>query len=389
MEAKKNQEHINKVLEIARKTRSTPPDELEHMLTDYSVDSDITKTIQNFLLQASGLKIDLENIKQPSELTEAGLSDSQLFFILDKQNDLKMVVKVFENSFASTGSFIRELSGLQVASTIDSKDVNLIYAKAIGKSVINKKAYGLLALSPGRGTNIQDLVIKMLRLKPLSPERSEALHLLQSAFERLGKTLAKLHQIRPEKNVTIHHTLIENARQNLEGVITLLSKENYGIDIEVLEKYFECLIKKLKNLKTTRCLAYGDPNLCNFIYHEKDDTISIVDLENFRFAADQEGNPISNAAIDFMGTIHSISLNQAFGMNEKEKTTLIQTFINAYGSNPTTLEQEFFELNRQLDMLSFFLKLKETNPEKFADVITNKILKFEINAIKKTLNKIK
>ena len=205
----------------------------------------------------------------------------------------------------------------------------------------------------------------------------------------LGKTLAELHQIRPQKNVTIHHTLIENARQNLKSVVTLLNKENYGVDIEFLKKYFESLIKKLKNLKTTRSFAYGDPNLCNFIYHEKDYTISIVDLENFHFAADQEGNPIQNAAIDFMGTIHSILLNQAFGMNEKEQMILSQAFTSAYGSNPTKLEQEFFELNRQLHMLSFFLKLKKTDPEKFADVITNKILKFEIDTIKETLNKTK
>jgi len=379
----KNQSYINKIFDIARKTRPAPLNKLKCMLLDYSVDNNIKKTIKNFLLQTRGLKIDIEDIKQLNGLQRAGLSGNPLFFIQDKQNNLKMVVKVFENPFNPAGYFIAELSGYQIASTINGKNFNIISAKAVGKAIIDGKTYGFLAISPAVGTNMQNLILKMLRCKPFSPERAAALRVAQHAFERLGKALAELHQIRVEKNVTVHHTLVERAKQNLNSAVTLLSEENHGINIEALKQYFEQLKKELVKVKTTRSLAHGDPNLGNFIYHEKNNVISIVDLARLHRAVDQDGNPIQNAAIDFMGVLNIISLNKAFGMNEEERITLATTFTNAYGSTPTELEQKFFALEQHLDVLNFFLKLKKTHAENFPDSITNKIIKFEIDVIKK------
>ena len=387
-----NQAHINKIFDIARNTRPTPLSKLKYVLQDYSAYNNITKTIQSFLRQEIKLKVNLENIKQSNGSPQAGLSGNPLFFIQDNQNDLKMVVKVFENPFDPTGEFISELSGFQLASTIKGKNFNIISAKGVGKAVINGKTYGLIAISPASGTNMQDLVLKIIRRKPDSPERNEALDIAKQSFERLGKALAELHQIRTEKNVSIHYTLIERAKQNLNNVIRHLCDDNHGIDTKALKQYFEQLKNELKKVTTTRSIAHGDPHLGNFMYDEREGTIFIVDLSSFHFAADREGNPIQNAALDFMGILDIISVNKAFGMNEEEQAILRKAFTNSYGSTPTEIEQKFFALERQLDTLSFFLEPKKASPDKTltkTDRITNLILKFEIEKLKESVNRAK
>ena len=111
-----NQKQINKIFDIARKTKPSTIKELKNIIIDYTLDNDIgicslKKTILNFLEKTLKKRFDESNIQQAELYMHKGLSDNSIFFVRDSENILKTVIKVFNKPFDSlSGDFIKELS---------------------------------------------------------------------------------------------------------------------------------------------------------------------------------------------------------------------------------------------------------------------------------------
>ena len=200
---------------------------IENLLVDYTIQNDIKRTIKNFLQKTVGQTIDESNIQGHGAFgaPAKGLSGNPLFFIRNKQDSLMFVIKVFSKPFDPNENFIKEIAGFDIVSTMQGKNFHLISVKAIGKCKIDGKKYGLLALSPAVGTNMQELVIKMLRMQKESKERANALSIAARAFEKLGVALAEFHGIRTQKNVSLHPAIIKYARYHLKLTIDRLEHD--------------------------------------------------------------------------------------------------------------------------------------------------------------------
>lgn len=404
-----NLEHVNAVLDLTRCVRPISTEnkqifckdfikKIEELLIDYTTDNDIKKTIIKFLQKTIGQKFDDFNIKQIDSSPQKGLSGNKLFLIRDAKNDLKFVVKIFEKPFEpnETG-FLSELSGFQLASTIHGKNFNLISALAIGKCVINKNQYGLLVMSAANGISIADLMLKLMLYLEVrnhfefgsvfNTEIKETFCLLKRAIEKLGIALAELHQIRKIDTKKSHPEAISKEEKFIKNAIEMLNKGNYGIDLNILKKYFESLLNRLKNIETTYSIIHGDTNFGNFIYDKKTDSLSLVDLASIGLSVDQNGNPIQNAASDSVGIVNEIETCLKTGMPKEEFTEIRKTFIDAYGKVPTQLEQEFFALVDRLKFILFFITTERSNPKKLTAL--KRSFQLYIDEIKEATSKFK
>ncbi|MFC1841486.1 phosphotransferase [Candidatus Dependentiae bacterium] len=396
----KNQAHINKIFDIARKMIPVSEDKeqdvdtefikkIENLLVDYTTQNEIKKTIKNFLQKTVGQTIDESNIQGHGTFgaPAKGLSGNPLFFIRNKQDSLMFVIKVFSKPFDPNENFIKEIAGFDIVSTMQGKNFHLISVKAIGKCNIDGEKYGLLAFSPAVGANMQELVIKMLRMQKESKERANVLRIAKRALEKLGAALAEFHRIRTEKSVPLHPAVIKHARHHLKLTIDRLEHEDHGIEIQDLQNYFDNLAQRMKKIKTTRSIIHRDANLGNFLYDEKTDTLSMVDYNELYHTVDQEGNPIWHAAFDFMTVLDIIATNKKYGLTEKEYNTLNKAFIKGYGSLPTSLEQEFFALVSHLNIAGWFWMMEKEHPEQFASEKIQVISIHMFEEIKKSLVK--
>ena len=396
----KNQVHVAHILDIARKFRpillgqkqdfnTDFVKEIEDGLIDYTVDNSIQKSIANFLAKTVGLTGDEAQLKTASADSTA-LSGNPLFFVRNKQSTLNLVVKVFNKPFAISGNFIKELSGFQIVSTIkNGKHFNLITAKAIGKCIIDGKAYGLLAISPVPGINMYDLVEDMYKLRHGSEQRKEALARAQKAFKKLGAALAEFHQVRAIHNVTLHRAITKRARNHLARTVTQLRRGGYGIDPGELEEYFDYLVNQIEHAKTTRSFVHGDAHLANFMYDNKSDTLSLVDFKAMYRIADQEGNPIWHAAFDFMNILDAIAINKKFGLTDKEIGVLEDSFVAGYEHTFTDTEKAFFALACRLRIVNWFLRMEKDRPEIFIDEKMKIVSRYRLEELKKSLAQFK
>ena len=384
----KNQAYIDKVYEISRTVGSAQFDKIENLLVDYTIDNDIKKTIKNFLQQTLDQNLDNLTVQESfADTPQEGQSGDQIFFIRDKQDNLMFVVKVFSKPFDSEGNFRKELAGFGLLSKVDGNNFHLVTVRAIGKSVIDGERYGMLAISSASGTNMQTLVIDILRLPQGSPERLDALHTAQKGIKKLGAALAEFHQIHIQKDMPLDPAIFDRVHHDLSQIVGHLEQENHGIDIQVLQNYVAYLVQQMKKIKTTRSIIHGDAHLGNFLYDAKTDTISMVDYSELNRSVDREGNPVGHAAMDVMNMLDIIAANKKFGLTEEDANILREAFIKGYGSLPTNLEQDFFVLISRLGFVEWFLTAEKANPEQFTDDKLEKVSVYMLDEIKKSISK--
>lgn len=342
---------------------SAQEDKVEGLLVDYTVDNDLKKTIQNFLQQATAQEIDTFSIQESSGAAGEGQSGDQLFFVRDNQDNLIFVVKIFSKPFDSEGNFIKELAGFGLLSKIDGKNFHLVDIKAIGKSIIDGKKYGMLAISPASGINMQTLVIDIFRLPQGSTGRLNALHSAKKGIEKLGAALEEFHQVRTQKDMLLDPVIFERLQHDLNYVVGHLQQDNFGIDIQVLQNYVAYLVQQMKKIKMTRSIIHGDAHLGNFLYDVKTDTVSMVDYTELNCSVDGEGNFVGYAAIDVMGMLDIIAANKKFGLTQEEARLLSKAFIRGYGTLPIELEQDFFALLSRLSFVAWFWMTEASHGE--------------------------
>jgi len=400
--------HLAEVLDIARLLRPAPVGQkqvsdvdvvhdIERTLVDYTVDDDIKKTIAKFLNETVGMVVGEFAIEQLNGAAQHGLSGNPLFLVKNAQGDLLFVIKVFKGPFHADHNFMRELSGFQVAATIDGKSFTMVTARAVGKCVIGGERYGLLAISPAVGTSLADVMMKMiayLRMSQHSPEMAaairqelvEAISLGGHAFKRLGQVYAELHQLRAQKEVGIHPSIVRYAETKLIKVLRVLERDDHGIDRKVLQRYFYALLDRLQQEETIRSFVHGDPNPANFMYDAKTDSLYMVDLGGLIRAADCDGNPIGNRTVDFVGAIDGIEIDKLFGLPEQERARLVQAFVAGYGTVPTKLERDFFTLLHRLRFLGWSVPFEMTQGDAETLGVPLAIWQHELEELKKLLS---
>ncbi|MCD4782603.1 MAG: hypothetical protein K8T10_02105 [Candidatus Eremiobacteraeota bacterium] len=333
-----NQNHLDNILDIARKTRPAP-EFIDHIV-DYTIDNDMKKSIKNLLEKSVGQTFEESNI-QPSNKGLPG--GNPLFLVRDSQGNLKYTVKIFHLS-APWNTFTKELSGLQLASTIHSKVFCFVSAQAVGKCRVDNNLYGLLATAPPAGESLAGLVSKISSTRQDSAERAEAFHNIQRAFGKLGAAFAELHNMRTEKKQGVHPAILKYGKELL--CAKPLTSRSYGIDPMMLQKYFYSLANSASNTEIKRSYAHGDIILDNFIYDAKSDSLTMINLAFFSDSADQEGNPIQNAIFDYIGLIEQIEqFKNSPDITKKEYREIKEAFLSAYGSPPAEGKgEEFFTL---------------------------------------------
>lgn len=379
------QASIRDIFKISRAVEQTAFDRIESLLVDYTIDNDIQKSIKHFLQSVDSCLDSSDILINSAEGPQEGQSGDSLFFIRDNKDHLKLVVKVFSKPFDVNGSFKRELDGLGLLSNAQGNNFHLIAIKAIGKSMINGEPYGIIALSPADGINMQTLLINIVRLPEESTERLNALYIAQKGVEKLGFALAEFHQIRTQKSMPLDATIFDRMKHDVSKVEKHLMQENIGIDISMLKNYVTYLVNQVRKIKTTRAIIHGDAHLGNFLYDADADVVYMVDYNQIGRSVDKDGNPIGNTAMDIMNVLDIIAANKQFGLTPQEIDTLIKAFIKGYGTLPSQLEQDFFLLFFRLGFLGWFLKAENDRPERFVESPLKKISDYLVQEVKHTL----
>lgn len=376
---------IDTIFKISRTVEPAEFDRIDHLLVDYTIDNDIQKSITYFL-QATDLNFDASQIHiHAAQNPQEGQSGDQLFFIRDIKDHLESVVKVFSQPFDVNGNFKRELVGFGLLSNIHANNFQLVTIKAIGKTIINGEPYGIVAISPADGINMQTLLINIVRLPQESSERLHALRIAQKGVEKLGAALAEFHQLRTRKNMPLDVTIFERMEHDLSKVEKYLMERNLCIDISMLRNYAAYLVNQIRKIRTTRALIHGDAHLGNFLYDIDTDMIFMVDYNQIGRSVDKDGNPIGNTAMDVMNLLDIITANKQFGLMPQEIDTLTEAFINGYGALPSQLEQKFFLLLFRVGFLEWFLKAEQDHPQQFVDGPIKKLAEYLIDELKKSL----
>jgi Ser/Thr protein kinase RdoA (MazF antagonist) len=270
-------------------------------------------------------------------------------------------------------------------SQVYGNNVHLVTTKAVGKAVIDGEPYGMVAISPARGINMQTLFINIVRLPQESSERLLALHIAQKGVEKLGTALAEFHQIHTQKEMPLDTTIFERMNHEISKIEKHLIQKNICIERSDIQHYAAYLIDQVKTIKTTRALIHGDAHLGNFVYDMDTDTVYMVDYNEIGRSVDKDGNPIGNAAMDVMNLLDIIAANKQFGLTPQEITILTEGFIKGYGTLPSKIEQDFFLLLFRIGFLSWFLKAEEEHPEQFKDSPLKKLSCYLIDEIKHSL----
>lgn len=332
-------------------------------LSDYTLtNNNIKKSVKFFVksnVTQSKDKLIVDDIPKVNFFHYSG---SRLYFVRNQHGNLISVVKIFNNPFNNKGLFLRNLVGFKIGTHISAKHFQIIRCQSVGRCVVDGEEYGMIAMSPASGIEIQKLIVDLLHQPRNSQKRISMLQTIQKAMEKLGNALAELHQLHIRHNVLLDHSIIKNSHSLFANMIHLLKDNDYGIDSEKLRSYFNFLIQKIQSVKLNATVSHGDAQLGNFLYDQYDNTVYMIDLESMDNSVSRKnGHSIGNGAVDFMEVVELINMNKKFGLSTKEADALTQSFYQGYGNLPTELEQEFFyyyiDLNLQHCFYHYFKKI--------------------------------
>lgn len=334
LSAEDEEDRLNKIL---KKT--------SEILPRYVVNDDLKTEVKKFIVDTLSIEISdaTDLIVIDTRTTEFfGKSQDTVFIVQDRNNDVRYIVKAFQNPCLLSGKFLPEISAINLIQELNLPGVVPILPIAFALCREKENEWGLLLESAAHGQRLDQYIFSVSSTKN-HDERQQNMKKAQIGFNRMGETLGLLHSTKASEKQQLHSSILQKYDEKLNKVL----KENF-IRAE-LSKYFSLsqlvdYVNKIKEKALQMPLSYtyihGDPNLGNVFYDEQNDTISLIDLHSMHRSIDANSQPINDSTIDLVWVEDSIRKKAVNFLTDNEVNILIASFYSAYQEKGGIIPEE-------------------------------------------------
>ncbi|MFT5319764.1 MAG: hypothetical protein ACI8RA_003046, partial [Chlamydiales bacterium] len=211
--------------------------------------------------------------------------------------EVAFVIKAFPLNEDQANSLLRTLSGMSLLDSLELKLSEPVYPLALGKCVADGMGYLLIALSVAKGCRFDIYLSRLIKAMRSKKTPQKAFQRILKACVVVGSALGELHGKVSGKKRPLPDYLCEKYRE--VGMRGKLRKYYTELNHQGIADALDASCEKARGDSSTSCFHFGDINLGNFFYQEKEGFISFIDTDESHTSVNREGDPIGSPVLDF------------------------------------------------------------------------------------------
>ncbi len=326
--------------------------EIVEQVPDFGAEDALEPLVAAFLNDALHTPFSLDRIIDSKKTPLSGLSNARVFFIYGEQGALQYIVKAFPFHRTPSGSFLAELSGMDLVRELNLPTVSVVKGLAVGKCALitdkGYKNYGLLLETVAPGKRADHYVTALFEYPAGGARRRELLAQAKKMCLAAGNGLAEFHGLNRMKRLTLSRDGFLRASLKYYQLFKpqVRARLKGKLNIEALKSYIEKKVRII--LDRSRFYRHGDAGLENIFYESAKNRIIFIDVARIHDWTSRSGDPLSSDIADLFLFRKKLSLFEE-KLTTEEFSSLLDALCDGYvGINQTETQETFYKAVKDL-----------------------------------------
>lgn len=279
-----------------------------------------------------GLKSDGYSIINSNETILGGESKAKVFFVYNKQGEMKYVVKAFPKPNHFDTGLLAELSGMALIKERHLHTVSTVIPIDIGICLQNGSEYGLLLETAATGQRADQYIQAILDITNEDPKRKERLKEACRMCKAVGRGLSEFHGIDNQQRATLQRTGLLRAKLEYDILLTPEVKnvlQEY-MDLETFNRYVRNQMHVALKLESKKYYRHGDAGPKNVFYDPKAKRILFIDVARIHHFINRAGHPQARNIEDLFLMHRKMMELAQNGLSEEERLQLSASLCAGY-----------------------------------------------------------
>lgn len=336
---------------------------LLHYEIEVNLDGAIEHFIRDFLVAT---EFDF-SIIDTAETNLTGHSLDRTFLVEDRNGKLIYVVKAFRNPRQLSSRFLPEISAMLLIQSLGMSHVAKIEPLACAIYNEGPLQWGLLLESAAPGKRLDEYLFE-LGNQSTTDNREHCLKVPQRAFERAGKSFAKLHAVKTPTQAYIPAYNLSQYDNKLTEVLSnsfILNALSNHFSIKEFVGYINQVKEAIVHTPVFYTYWHGDAHLGNLFYDEALDLFAFIDLGKMHYSVDTYGQPLVDGTQDLLRVEESLRRNALNILTQEEIESLLACFYEAYENHSGQLPDKklllFYKTYAKLSRLASYSRYINTS----------------------------
>ncbi len=362
---------LQKATTISRSTRGHLNDEatlykLSTSLPDTTCKDGLDHCIARMLgkqMHLSERHLNVVRQKKAADIAE-GIGKDALFFVKSSSGAYRYVVKAYSEG----QRLASELSASDLLAQLQLKEARVPALSAIGRASTAEGHYSLLAYEYLPGEPVTRLMQRVSESR-LPEDRTAALEVACLAMQRIGSALAELHSARVEVSSELAPYFASKEERILSGILPFLEgqPDKIGISSRAFERLFRRQQQARSKVACCHTYAHLECHMANWLYEEKSDSLSMIDLQTLHYSVGEGGRPLASPWVDYLIVYFNLEgTGDLYRLTPAEIATLQQAFHTHYTEAsklpaPHPEELTFYSLLYWMNIIRIFDRQPSTD----------------------------
>lgn len=296
-----------------------------------------------------------------------GKSEAEVFLVKDRSDELRYIVKAFNDPQLLSSRFLQEISSIDLIKELNLSGISPIEQLAFALCTENENEWGLLLETAAKGKRLDEYISDIGKTEIGLENRKKSLNLAKTAMTHLGVSLARLHQSHPSTPELIPNTYSEKMNLKLNQVLNtpfIINELSKFFVIADFINYIEEVKSNALSSKLKYSFVHGDAHLGNVFFDPESNNCSFIDLCGLYQSIDILGQPLLHGVIDCVRIEDSLRFKSVGILTTEEKNELFDAFyagyIKAGGQTPDpamhTYYDTYIKLRRLISKSTFSTK---------------------------------
>lgn len=308
-------------------------DQMNEQLPRYRELEELSTTIFHFLQDELGEKGQNYTLVNAAETEIRGKSKDVVFFVMDRAGSLQFVVKAFRTPLMRASKLLPEISALDFLRQRAIPGTVQIEPLAAALCDLKDQSYGLLLETAAPGKRVDQFLKDIGKFAPGSEEREESLQIALHVIQRVGESLALLHDSQNDQLKPLPKLFLEKLEKKYLEVMhspVIVAALTNHLAMDAFQAYILDLIQTAREVKVFASYQHGDANLGNMLYDKETNVLTFIDVAKLHSSMTANGTPLSEGTQEVVRTEESLRKNAINLLSEEEVAALTVQLKQAY-----------------------------------------------------------
>lgn len=317
--------------------------EVYYHLVSYQEEDSLENAIKAFLTDILGMDALDFSVVDAGQTDLGGKSHDPVFMVKDLEGRLCYIVKAFCNPRQLSSKFLPEISALDFIKELALPSVGAIEPLAVASYREGSNEWGLLLESVAKGKRMDQYILELGQQELGSEQRQNHLQVAQSAFIRMGQSLAELHAIKSPQPGSLPLSDFQKYDDKLMQVMddSFIVKElAEHLSISDFYNYVQEIKDQCLQVPIFYTYWHGDAHLGNLFYDQEQDVFYFIDVAKMHRSIAAQEQPLLDGTIDLLRVEENFRRKALDLLTEEEVNLLLTSFYQAYEDQAGQLPDE-------------------------------------------------